>query len=291
MEILLTGEKEMLKAFGEMLQRKLGFNEWKFGEKLEEPDLILSTENKEYFLTDESDKYDLIFDIPEEWDKVYNIIKSNTTNNNDQPLDNFWNKYDNATIEWFKNENGIYLIGLAKEKGYKGGMWIWDGRLKQIPITDGIKKRSIGQTSDVYQYSSFSFKDNKLYLNDTCIYDNGEWKLLFIPREIYTITGSNHFITFKYKNIKNDAINSYEEYGSELGYYSEPQCVLKSSDNPRAIRKASASEKLRLIDERNKAGYIWNGEELERIKPKLSLFGYDVEVTSDIVKIGCKVRL
>jgi hypothetical protein len=113
--------------------------------------------------------------------------------------------------------------------------------------------------------------------------------LLFIPREIYTITGSNHFITFKYKNIKNDAINSYEEYGSELGYYSEPQCVLKSSDNPRAIRKASASEKLRLIDERNKAGYIWNGEELERIKPKLSLFGYDVEVTSDIVKIGCKV--
>jgi hypothetical protein len=43
-----------------------------------------------------------------------------------------------------------------------------------------------------------------------------------------------------------------------------------------------------LTDKRNKAGYKWNGEELERIKPKLELFGEPVRFKEDQIKVGCK---
>jgi hypothetical protein len=290
MKIKITGEKELLEAFSKKLESKLGFELIEEEMYFWDNNLQVQTDNLKCWIGFYAFCPNKIYNLPEEWDKAFELIEQLVGS---EP-------YFNTKIvsDRIKHLRALEkeLISQAKEKGYKGGMWIWDGGLNQIKknIMYNTPISPSANPMENIMPDRFSFKDNKLYLNDTCIYDNGEWKLLLVPGKIYVSNADNgNWIVFRFNQVVNGRVYAFESCGSDIGYVNNfmdlDRGVFFVDEQDHFMEKASTYKQSLLDGAREEAGYKWNGEELERIKPKLILFGYDVEVDKDdnSIFIGC----
>jgi hypothetical protein len=293
MKIKITGEKELLEAFSKKLESKLGFELIEEEMYFWDNNLQVQTDNLKCWIGFYAFCPNKIYNLPEEWDKAFELIEQLVGS---EP-------YFNTKIvsDRIKHLRALEkeLISQAKEKGYKGGMWIWDGGLNQIKknIMYNTPISPSANPMENIMPDRFSFKDNKLYLNDTCIYDNGEWKLLLVPGKIYVSNADNgNWIVFRFNQVVNGRVYAFESCGSDIGYVNNfmdlDRGVFFVDEQDHFMEKASTYKQSLLDGAREEAGYKWNGEELERIKPKLELFGYDVKINvgAAMVKVGCVTK-
>lgn len=212
--------------------------------------------------------------LPYDWDKALNILKTECRHRQttkEKPLDKAQNYFNNQLLE------KQISINTAKDKGYSPGMWIWNGeQLEQINWNaKGLKK-------------GFKYEDNCLYLNDTCICEGGEWKVLLKHGHIYRVKTCLVDIIIRFKEIKQNRLYGYSSFDNDrnlcnIGY--------SSIDYIKYISEASEKEKEALEMKEREAGYKWDRKKQKLTENRLRLFGYDIEDNGDTVNIGCKKNI